>query len=224
MANASLRQTGSYLPALAEDVDLLERREKVLRLRHQGGSYRDIAKACGVSLDTVYSDFRAMRQEWLRKIARARSVWMSELVGRVESLRELALQKFAESSDSTLEKSVESSEKGTKRRRARKWHKNDPRYLSIALECDKQCAAILGLGEKAAVDRVDEMLGKRRPKLLVVRDRAQASQLVDVSKLLELEFAKPEAPQDDTIDGEILPDGGQPVPGAAGDDKPQDAI
>jgi hypothetical protein len=48
---------------------------------------------------------------------------------------------------------------------------------------------------------------------------------VDVSKLLELEFAKPETAQEDTVDGMVLStDGGEAVSDAAVGDKPQDTV
>jgi hypothetical protein len=173
----------------------------------------------------VASTARYIRAEWQRKVARNRAVWMADVLQDIEDVRSLAIDSFLKSDQPTREKSVETSEKGTKSRRARKTRQRDPRFLAIALECDKQRAAILGLGDKAAVERVDEMLGKKRPKLLVVRDRAQASQLVDVSKLLELEFAKPETAQEDTVDGMVLStDGGEAVSDAAVGDKPQDTV
>lgn len=204
MANNFGKQIGSFAPSVADGLDILERREKAIRLRYQGANYRTIAKECGVSLDTVNSDFRALRQEWLVKIARNRSVWMSEILSRIDYVREMAIQSFLASDKPTREVMDETSEKGSRNRRTRKTRGKDPRYLSIALECDKQSAAILGLGDKAAVDNVDGIIGKKRPKLLVVRDRDQASQLVDVSKLLELEFSEPLAASEDTVEGGVL--------------------
>jgi hypothetical protein len=207
------------------DVEILERRARIISLRSQRYSMPQIAAACGISVSQVQQDLRYIRAEWQRKVARNRAVWMADVLQDIEDVRSLAIDSFLKSDQPTREKSVETSEKGTKSRRARKTRQRDPRFLAIALECDKQRAAILGLGDKAAVERVDEMLGKKRPKLLVVRDRAQASQLVDVSKLLELEFAKPETAQEDTVDGMVLStDGGEAVSDAAVGDKPQDTV
>jgi hypothetical protein len=208
--------------ALADEIDVLERREHALRLRHQGGTYRDIARELGVSVDIIQEDFRALRNDWLRRIARNRAVWMSEILSDIMSLRAMAIEGYMRSVKPSKENMQEDSEKGSRSRRTRKTKNFDPRFLSIALDCDKQRAAILGLGDKAAVDRVDEMLGKKRPKLLVVRDREQASQLVDVSKMLELEFSEPLAAPEDTVEGGVLgADGGQAVSDAAPGDDPQ---
>jgi len=191
---------------LADEIDILERREHAIRLRHEGLTYRDIAKRLNVSIDTVQADFRALRTDWLRRIARNRAVWMSEILADVMALRAMAIEGYLRSIKPSMEKSVETSEKAGEKRRVRKKTKNyDPRFLSIALDCDKQRMAILGFGDKALVDRVDEMTGKKRPKLLVIRDRQPASDLLDITRLLEVECAEP------VQDGEVV-DGAVPFP------------
>lgn len=214
---------------MADEIDVLERREEAIRLRHEGLSYRDIARKLNVSVSIIQEDFRAIRNEWLRRIARNRAAWMTEILSDVLSVRKMAIEGYKQSANPQKENSGETggktSENATPKRRWRKKTRNyDPRFLAIAQEADRQRAAILGIGDKAAVENIDQTLGKKRPKLLVVRDREQAGQLVDVSRLLELEFAKPEAAQEDTVDGTVLDDGGQPVSDAAAGDEPQDAI
>jgi len=190
---------------LADEVDVLQRRERVVRLRSQGSSYREIADACGVSVETVSADLKIARAQWLAKIARNKAAWMAEVLTDIQTVRSVAWEDYQTSGDPMQESSVETSEKGTKRRRARKQRKRDPRYLSIILDADKLRAAILGLGDKAAQDRVDEVIGKRRPKILVVRDRRQLQDLVDVTKLVELDIREAPMPdqQGDTIDGAV---------------------
>ena len=190
---------------MADEVDVLERRDKVVTLRSQGFSYRDIASACGVSIETVSADLKIARAGWLAKIARKKAAWMAEVLSDIETVRRVAWGDYLKSGDPMQETSVETSEKGTKRRRARKQRKRDPRYLAIIQEADKQRAAILGLGDKAAQDRVDEMIGRKRPRLLVVRDRQQVQDLVDITELVELDIREAPMPdqQGDTIDGAV---------------------
>jgi hypothetical protein len=117
---------------------------------------------------------------------------MADLLSDVEMVRRIALADYLDSDKPSRENSVETSEKaGEKRRTRKKTQRRDPRLLSIVLECDKHRAALLGMGDKAAVARTDEVLGKQRPKLLVIRDRQQASDLVDITKLLEVEYTEP---------------------------------
>ena len=197
-------------PALAEEVLVAERRDKVMILRHKGLRYRDIAEECGVSLETVQSDFRAIRADWLRRIARHRAAWMADLLSDVEMVRRIALEDYLASDKPKRGDMVENSDKGTKRRRSRKEMRRDPRFLSIVLECDKHRAALLGMGDKTALDRADEILGKKRPKLLVIRDRQQASDLVDITKLMEIESLEP-VQDGEVVDGQVIfPEGEGP--------------
>jgi hypothetical protein len=70
--------------------------------------------------------------------------------------------------------------------------------------------AILGIGDRAARDSVDEFLGKKRPKLLVIRDRQQARELVDITKLLEIESLEP-VQDGEVVDGQVIfPEGEGP--------------
>ena len=194
---------------MADELEVLERRENAIRLRHQGCTYREIAKQLGVSIDIVQEDFRALRNDWLRRIARNRSVWMSEVLSDIMSVRAMALEGYMRSTKPSLEVMDEDGEKGGKTRKTRKTRNYDPRFLSIALDCDKQRAALLGLGDRAAVDRVDEMLGKK-PKLLVIRDRQQAKDLVDITRLLEVESLEP-VQNGEVVDGQVLfPEGEGP--------------
>jgi len=191
---------------MADEIDVLDRREQALRLRHQGLSYRKIAASLGVSVDMVQEDFRALRLDWLRRVARNRAAWMAEVLSDVEMVRRIALEDYLASDKPSMEKSLETSEKaGEKRRLRKKTLRRDPRLLSLVLECDKQRAAILGLGDKVALDHSEALLGKKRPKLLVIRDRQQASDLVDITRLLEVECAEP------VQDGEVV-DGAVPFP------------
>jgi len=194
---------------MADELEVLERRENAIRLRHQGCTYREIGKQLGVSIDIVQEDFRALRNDWLRRIARNRSVWMSEVLSDIMSVRAMAIEGYMRSTKPSLEVMDEDSEKGGKTRKTRKTRNYDPRFLSIALDCDKQRAALLGLGDRAAVDRVDEMLGKK-PKLLVIRDRQQAKDLVDITRLLEVESLEP-VQDGEMVDGQVIfPEGEGP--------------
>lgn len=121
---------------------------------------------------------------------------MAEVLGDLETLITVAWEDYLASDGATKENVIETSEKGTKTRRARKTRKRDPRYLGIIVDASKFKASILGLGDKAAVDRVDETLGKRQPKLLVVRDRAQLETLVDITQLVELDIRGPKSAGD----------------------------
>lgn len=183
-------QMGNY------DLPALQRREIAVRLRSQGLSLRAIANQVGVSIQQVSQDLKWVRQEWMRRIIRNKAAWMAETLERLDTLTAVAWEKFYASDAASVEKSVETSEKGTKSRRSRKTRKCDPRFLSIVLDTEKFRANILGLGDKAAVDRVDETLGKRQPKLLVVRDRAQLETLVDITQLVELDIRGPKSAGD----------------------------
>jgi len=116
---------------------------------------------------------------------------MAETLERLDAIAAVAWEKFYASEAATVDKGVETSDKGTKRRVYRKARKADPRFLNVVLDTEKFRANILGLGDKAAVDRVDEALGKKQPKLLVVRDRAQLQELVDVTQMVDLEIRGP---------------------------------
>jgi len=193
------------------DVQTIQRRDLVLRLRSQGCSLPQIAKECGISLSLVQFDLRVIRADFLKIVARNSATWMSEVIGQLDTIIRVGWEDYLQSDKPAKETMVETSEKGTKSRRSRKTRKRDPRYLAIVKDAIKDKASILGLGDKASVDRIDETLGKRRPKLLVVRDRSQVQDLVDVTKLLELEFQKPSSPgqedNDGVIDGQVI-DGG----------------
>ena len=156
-------------------------------------SIRAIASQLGVARETVQTDLRWIRQEWLRKISRNKAAWMAETLERLDAVSAVAWEKFYASEAATVEKAVETSEKGTKSRRSRKTRKCDPRFLSIVLDTEKFRASILGLGDKTAVDRVDEVLGKKSPKLLVVRDRAQLESLIDVTQIVDLDIRGPKS-------------------------------
>jgi hypothetical protein len=121
---------------------------------------------------------------------------MAEVLGEIEEVAATAWEDYIASGEATVENAVETSEKGTKTRRARKTRKRDPRYLSIIIDATKFKSAVLGLGDKAAVDRVDDMIGKKQPKLLVVRDRAQLESLVDITQLIELDIRGPKSAGD----------------------------
>lgn len=66
-----------------QEVVIAERRIRALDLRKGGLNYRQIAKACGVSLDTAYGDVQAEMQQ-LRDLA----------VAGAEDLRELERQRL----------------------------------------------------------------------------------------------------------------------------------
>jgi hypothetical protein len=121
---------------------------------------------------------------------------MAETLERLDAISAVAWEKFYASEAASVETGVETSEKGTKRKRYRKSRKCDPRFLNVVLDTEKFRANILGLGDKTAVDRVDEMLGKRQPKLLVVRDRAQLSELIDITQMVDLDIRGPRSADD----------------------------
>lgn len=175
------------------DVSVMQRREVVVRLRAQGQSLPQIANAVNAPLSTVRDDLKWVRADWLRKVARNKAAWMAEVLGDLETLVAVAWEDYLASDGATKENVVETSEKGTKSRRARKTRKRDPRYLGIIVDASKFKASILGLGDKAAIDRVDDVLGKKRPKLLVVRDRAQLESLIDVTQIVDLDIRGPKS-------------------------------
>ena len=176
-----------------DEVSVLQRRETAVRMRSQGQSLRAIASQVGVSIQQVSQDLKWVRQEWMRRIIRNKAAWIAETLERLDTLTAVAWEKFYASDAASVEKAVETSEKGTKSRRSRKTRKCDPRFLSIVLDTEKFRANILGLGDKTAVDRVDEVLGKKQPKLLVVRDRAQLESLVDVTQMVDLDIRGPKS-------------------------------
>lgn len=178
------------------EVPVLQRREKAVRLRAQGQSIRAISTQLGVSTQTIQDDLRWVKQDWMRRIARNKAAWMAEVLGEIAEVAATAWEDYLASGAATRENVVETSDKGTKSRRSRKTRNRDPRYLSIIVDATKFKAAILGLGDKAAVDRVDETLGKRQPKLLVVRDRAQLETLVDITQMVELDIRGPKSTGD----------------------------
>jgi len=121
---------------------------------------------------------------------------MAEVLGEIAEVAATAWEDYLASGAATRENVEETSEKGTKSRRSRKTRRRDPRYLSIIIDATKFKASILGLGDKAAVDNVDAAIGKRQPKLLVVRDRAQLETLVDITQLVELDIRGPKSAGD----------------------------
>lgn len=175
------------------DVSIMQRREIVVRLRAQGQSLPQIANTVNAPLSTVKDDLNWVRADWLRKVARNKAAWMAEVLGDLETLVAVAWEDYLTSDGATKETSVESTKLGTKTRRSRKTRKRDPRYLGIIVDASKFKASILGLGDKAAQDRVDEMIGKKRPKLLVVRDRAQLESLIDVTQIVDLDIRGPKS-------------------------------
>ena len=192
------------------DIQTLERRETVIRLRAQRMSLPQIARQIGCSPSIVQQDLRYIRAEWQRKVARNRSIWLADILAEIEQIREIALNEFFESDKPTKENMVENGEKGSRNRRSRKTRGKDPRYLAICQEADKQRVAILGIGDRAARDSVDEFLGKKRPKLLVIRDRQQARDLVDITKLMEIESLEP-VQDGEVVDGQVIfPEGEGP--------------
>lgn len=178
------------------EVPVLQRREKAVRLRAQGQSIRAISSQLGVSTQTIQDDLRWVKQDWMRRIARNKAAWMAEVLGEIAEVAATAWEDYLASGAATRENSVETTKLGAKTRKTTKTRKRDPRYLSIIIDATKFKASILGLGDKAAVDRVDETLGKRQPKLLVVRDRAQLETLVDITQMVELDIRGPKSAGD----------------------------
>jgi hypothetical protein len=176
-----------------DEVPILQRREQVVRLRAQGQSVRAIASQVGTSIQVVQEDLRWVKQDWLRRIARNKASWMAEILGELAAVAAIAWEDYLASGAATRENSVETTKLGTKSRKSRKTRKRDPRYLSIIIDAEKFKSSILGIGDKTAVDRVDEVLGKKQPKLLVVRDRAQLQDLVDITQMVELDIRGPKS-------------------------------
>jgi hypothetical protein len=176
-----------------DEVPILQRREKAVRLRAQGQSIRAISSQLGVSIPVVQEDLRWVKQDWLRRIARNKAAWMAEVLGEIAEVAATAWEDYLASGAATREKAEETSEKGTKSRRSQKTRNRDPRYLSIIIDATKFKSAVLGLGDKTAVDRVDDVLGKRQPKLLVVRDRAQLAELIDITQMVDLDIRGPKS-------------------------------
>lgn len=162
------------------EISAWERREKVVRLRSQGTSVPRIAKECGTSTFTVQDDLRLVRAEWLRMVARNKAAWMAEALSDLNTLIRTAWEDYLGVGETVLG--------DTPRGRTRRRKKKDPRLLTVIADALKQRNAILGLGDQAAKDRMDEVLSKRTPKLLVIRDRQQAQDLVDVTQLVELDI------------------------------------
>jgi len=178
---------------IEDDLVVLERREAVLRLRSRGQTLAQIAQALSVDVNAVHKDIVALRQDWQRRVARNRAVWMAEILSDIQHVRQVAFDEFYNSDQPEKEQSVEDSDKGRKTRRSKKTRRRDPRYLSIVQEADKQRAAVLGLRDTAAKEAGDDLLLGKPPKLLVIRDREQASQLVDITEMLNIEMAEPAA-------------------------------
>lgn len=194
------------------EVPVLQRREKAVRLRAQGQSIRAISSQLGVSIPVVQEDLRWVKQDWLRRIARNKAAWMAEVLGEIAEVAATAWEDYLASGAATRENSVETSEKGTKTRRSRQTRKRDPRYLSIIIDATKFKASILGLGDKTAIDRVDDVLGKRQPKLLVVRDRAQLADLIDITQMVELDIRGPKSYGDKLRKKPLAIEGQEDVP------------
>lgn len=171
-----------------DEVFILQRREQVVRLRAQRKSVSQIARLTDSNVATVTEDLKWVRQDWLRRIARNKTIWMAEALEAWENLISVAWEDYFGTGETVESQNA----KGSGRRRKKK----DPRLLGVISDALKQKCAILGLGDKAAIDRVDEVLGKKMPKLLVVRDRAQVENLVDITKLIELDIRGPKSADD----------------------------
>jgi len=194
-------------PTLAcqSEVDLLRRRERVAALRNQGWCVADIAQELGVDPGTVSRDIKAVCNYYRARIAQHRNVWIADALEKLDYTEREAWEAFRRSTGVVTERTRETSGKGVKRRVTKKEKAGDPRFMAIAVNCQKQRSMLLGLLTKEQgkeIGRID----LRRPKILVIRDRQQVADLIDVSEVETLEVVAPNSkptagPDDETGEG-----------------------
>lgn len=177
------------------EIELAERRERVNRLRLMGWSVTQIARQVGVSHVTVVQDIAAVQRYWMNRAASHRSVWIAEELAALDVIEREAAKAWAESAadvqETTVERTGEFRADGSERIRRRKIktkRHRDARLLNTWLQCRKQREYLLGL---LSPEQVKDLSGQfRRPKLLVIRDRQQLADLVDVTGITTLEVVE----------------------------------
>jgi len=112
-------------------------------------------------------DLRLVRGEWLRMVARNKAVWMAEALSDLNTLIRTAWEDYLGIGETVLAEH-------SKSRNPSAQEKKILGCLTVIADMLKQRNAILGLGDQAAKGSLDEVLSKRTPKLLVIRDRQQA--------------------------------------------------
>lgn len=172
--------------ACASESDILRRREQVAALRNRGFTVADIAKELNVDPATVSRDVKYVCNYYLSKIIQHRNVWMADALEKLENTEKEAWQGFYRSIGIITEKTREISDDGVKTRITKKPKAGDPRFLALALKCQQQRSLLLGLLNKEQIRDIDR-IGIKKPKMLVVRDRQQHADLVDVSSIKTVE-------------------------------------
>lgn len=172
-------------PVLAcqSETDLLHRRERVAALRNQGRTVREIAAELCVDVATVSRDIKAVCNYYLSRIVQHRNAWMADALSKLDATESEAWAAFRRSTGVATEVTRETSDDGVKRRVTKKNRPGDPRFLAIAVNCQKQRSLLLGLLTKETANEVGR-LAVRKPKMLVIKDRQQAGDLIDVSMVV----------------------------------------
>jgi len=166
------------------EVDLLKRREQVQRLRLQGLGLLDIAEIVGVTPRTVSADIRAICNYWMARCAQNRNVWMAEALSKLDMTETEAWEAFHRSIGIERETMKETTEEGTRRRVTKRQKAGDPRFLAIALKCQQQRSSLLGLMTREQMKDVG-LIKVKKPKMLVIKDRQQGQDLIDVSQVVD---------------------------------------
>lgn len=174
------------------EIELAERRESVNRLRLMGYSVMEISRQLGVSHVTVCNDISAVQRYWMNRAAVHRSVWVGEELAALDVIEREAAKAWAESTsevqETTIERTGEFRADGSERIRRRKTKSTrhrDARLLNTWLQCRKQREFLLGLLTR---EQIQDLGGEfRKPKLLVLRDRQQVADLIDVTDIQTLE-------------------------------------
>lgn len=164
------------------ETDLLLRRAKVGRLRQKGMTIKEICDELNLSEKTVCADIRAVCRHWLGRIALNHNVWVAESLEKLETAEQEAWQGYYRSIGPDKETMVETSDDGVKRRVTKRQRYGDPRFLQIVLNIQRQRAVLLGLMTKTQANEVGRF-NVKKPKMLIIKDRQQAQDLIDVSAI-----------------------------------------
>ena len=173
--------------AAGSEIELVERRARVADRRNQGWTLAKIADEVGVSTRTVASDVKWLVQQWEERAIRSRNAHMADMLSSLNTLEREAWAAFFRSVRPVEETKTKRDANGkvvhteTKKRN----QSGDPRFMTVIDNILQRKAYLLGLMEKNDASGGADQIPKA--KILVVRDRQQLEDLVDVTSLLKLD-------------------------------------
>jgi len=109
---------------------------------------------------------------------------MAEALSKLDMTETEAWEAFHRSIGIERETMKETTEKETKRRVTKRQKAGDPRFLAIALKCQQQRSSLLGLMTREQMKDVG-LIKVKKPKMLVIKDRQQGQDLIDVSQVVD---------------------------------------